>query len=181
MENRDMMTTAWSNITGLKPIPPDRPELKEDEDEDGLLFSMKYIVSLIDEQVSMGIPPGRIVVGGFSQGCALGLLTGLVSKHAGQLGGIIGLAGYMPLADRIPNLRKDLETPEGKHMPTFLMRGSRDMLLPSSFYPLPRLEAMGYGDQVESHIYDVGHTISGPVIQDLCTWLEKVVPEEKAT
>lgn len=179
MVHRDMMDTAWYSITGLKPTPPNRPELKEEEDKDGLLFSMDYIVSLVDQQVAQGIPAHRIVVGGFSQGCALGLLIGLVSKYAGQLGGTIALAGYMPLADYIPDLRKELGTPETTRMPTFLMRGTRDRLVPKQFDALPRLQELGYGDQVESHSYEIGHTVSGPVIQDMCVWLEKMIPEIK--
>jgi hypothetical protein len=35
------------------------------------------------------------IVSGFSQGHVMAMLTGLVSKYAGQLGGLVGLSGYM--------------------------------------------------------------------------------------
>jgi lysophospholipase I len=38
------------------------------EDEDGLLKSVNLVHKLITEEVDAGIPPERIIVGGFSQG-----------------------------------------------------------------------------------------------------------------
>ena len=43
------------------------------------------------------MPSRRIVLMGFSQGCAMALMTGL--RHAERLAGIAGLSGYLPLAD----------------------------------------------------------------------------------
>lgn len=41
---------------------------------------MEYLCTLIDGEVEKGIKPERIVVGGFSQGCAISLVTGLASR-----------------------------------------------------------------------------------------------------
>ena len=144
--------------------------------------SVKYIVSLIDEQVAEGVPLERIVVGGFSQGCAISLLLGLASKYSGKLGGICGLAGFLPLADRIAELRKEAELPERiGDTPIFFMRGSRDMLVPKRYYRMctEKLTELGVGNHLEAHEYEgLGHTISGPVIRDMCAWLEKAIPPE---
>ena len=40
--------------------------------------------------------PSRIVLAGFSQGCAMTLMTGL--RHDERLAGLVGLSGYLPLA-----------------------------------------------------------------------------------
>lgn len=102
MENKEVRATAWYQPTQFS----DRPELQEPEDEKGMLDSVAYVESLIDACVSKGIPPQRIVLGGFSQGCAMALLTDLTSsKYAGHLAGIVGLMGYLPLCDRLPDLR----------------------------------------------------------------------------
>lgn len=69
------------------------------------MASVDYITSLIDDLVVQGMSERRIVVGGFSQGHAMALLTGLVSKYSGRLGGLFGLSGCLPLSDRISTLR----------------------------------------------------------------------------
>lgn len=91
--------------TRLSPYPPSRPELEDGEDEEGIMASVDYITSLIDDLVVQGMSERRIVVGGFSQGHAMALLTGLVSKYSGRLGGLFGLSGCLPLSDRISTLR----------------------------------------------------------------------------
>ena len=56
-------------------------------------FGIAYIVTLIDNLVSQGIPEIRIALGGFSQGCAMTLLTGLISGYAGKLVGLVSYPG----------------------------------------------------------------------------------------
>jgi hypothetical protein len=43
---------------------------------------------------------------------------------------------------------------------------------------LKKLDDLGLSkDLLEVHEYeDVGHTITGPMLRDLCAWFEKVVP-----
>ena len=43
------------------------------------------------------VDTSRVVLAGFSQGCAMTLLTGL--RHPRRLAGLVGLSGYLPLAD----------------------------------------------------------------------------------
>ena len=56
--------------------------------------SQKLVESLLGSEISGGIPSTRIVLGGFSQGAAVSLFTGL--QYAQPLGGILALSGYMP-------------------------------------------------------------------------------------
>lgn len=49
---------------------------------------------LIDDEVKRGIPSNRIVIGGFSQGAALSLYSGL--QYKSPLAGIISMSGYLP-------------------------------------------------------------------------------------
>ena len=76
LEHRNAMQTAWYTLTPLSPFPSSRPELNNLEDKDGMKFSIAYIVTLIDDLVSQGIPETHIVLSGFSQGCAMTLLIG---------------------------------------------------------------------------------------------------------
>lgn len=50
------MQTAWYTPTPLSPFPSSRPELNNPEDEEGMKFSIAYIVTLIDDLVSQGTP-----------------------------------------------------------------------------------------------------------------------------
>ena len=75
--HRNAMQTAWYTPTPLSPFPSSHPEANNPEDKDGMKFSVAYIVTLIDDLVSQGIPEIRIVLDGFSQDCAITLLAGL--------------------------------------------------------------------------------------------------------
>lgn len=182
-ENRDAGDRAWYTPSKLQ-VFPDRPELEDDEDEDGMLETVAYLESLIEACENKGIPSDRIVLGGFSQGCAMSLLTDLISqKYSGKLAGIVGLMGYLPLAkdSRLQDLRSKAGLPPVVgEVPVFLVRGKKDMMIPSSVWQrgLDRLEELGLNKSaMEVHEYEgLGHTINGQVMQDMCAWLERVLP-----
>ena len=183
-ENHDAMTTAWYGQTGFNNR-PDRPELQEEEDEEGMVKTVKYLESLIDACCNKGIPPNRIVLGGFSQGCAMGLLTDLISqKYSGRLAGIVGLMGYLPLSSgyRIQELRAHAGLPPTMgEVSMFLARGQKDQLIPRRIWSqtTKKLEDLGYEKSgIELHEYEgVGHSITGTMLKELCQWLERVVPK----
>ena len=183
-ENRDAMTTAWYKPTSFSHV-PDRPELQDEEDEDGMRKTVAYLESLIDACVNKGIPPNRIVLGGFSQGCAMSLLTDLVSpKYSGRLAGIVGLMGYLPLsaAYRLHDLRAHAGLPaDVGEVPVFLARGQKDQLVPGRVWrqSLKKLDDLGLNKEaMEVHEYEgLGHGLSGPVLRDVCSWMERVVPK----
>lgn len=183
LANHDLATTAWYMPTRLSPYPPSRPELEDDEDEEGMMESVRYVVGLIDELVEQGVPVGRVVVGGFSQGHAIALLVGLVSKYAGRIAGVVGLSGYLPLVPRIPELRVEngLEKDVGDIGEVFLARGTGDRLVPKRYHRLccEALEEFGVNkEKMEVREYEgMGHSMGAAELRDLCAWLERVVPE----
>ena len=184
-----MMTPAWYVQSRLTPKPAPRPELEDDEDEEGMLQSVKYIESLINDLIQNdSIPTERIVVGGFSQGMAISSLLSLVSaRFAGKLGGILAVCGYLPIEKRIASLRAEHEispntTPGITKL--LVMRGKADVLVPKRYIDIvrERLKENGYvdGSNLQVKEYDgVGHTITGDMIKDMAAWMEQVVPETK--
>lgn len=147
------------------------------------MASVAYITTLIDDLAAQGIPEDRIVVGGFSQGHAMALLTGLTSKkYAGRLGGLAGLSGYLPLIEQIPQLREDagLAKEVNDRTEVFLARGTKDMLVPKRYHRMCYEGLYGFGvkeEKVEIHEYEgMGHQMGGAELRDLCAWLEKVLP-----
>jgi lysophospholipase-1 len=182
LDINDLQTTAWYLPTSLSPYPPSRPELEDDEDEEGMMATVAYLTTLIDDLVKQGIPQNRIVLGGFSQGHAMSLLTGLVSKYAGKLGGLVGLSGYLPLPDRIPTLRKEAGLSESvaDGIEVFLARGASDRLVPKRYHRLcyEKLYELGVKEELVTlkEYEGMVHAMGGPELRDMCTWLERVVP-----
>lgn len=183
-ENRDTMSQAWYLPSGFARY-PDRPELEDEEDEKGLMETVAYLESLIDACGNKGIPPERVVLGGFSQGCAVSLLLDLVSaKYAGKLAGVIGLMGYLPLArkKRLQDLRAHAGLPVAHgEVPIFLARGAKDQLVPRRIWQemLQGLQEIGANDgAVEAHEYeDLGHGLNGRLLMDMCIFLERILPK----
>lgn len=63
-----------------------------------MLASVRTISDLVSKEVDAGIPANRIVVGGFSQGAAISLLTGITSER--KLAGLISLSGFLGLSHK---------------------------------------------------------------------------------
>ena len=47
---------------------------------EGLEESRQIVLSLIDDELEKGVPPGRIIIGGFSQGAVVSLHTSIQYK-----------------------------------------------------------------------------------------------------
>lgn len=152
---------AWYDILGA--------DLVKREDEAGLRKSQAQIEELIAHEKSRGIPANRIVVAGFSQGCAMALMVGL--RHAEKLAGIVGMSGYLPLADKTAAER----SAASQDVPIFLGHGTRDgvVLLPRAAASRDALKAMGY--TVDWHDYPMEHSVCPQEISDLESWLRRVL------
>lgn len=69
------------------------------EDEKGMMETMSSINALISTELSStDIDASRIVLGGFSQGAAMSVLTGLTSER--KLAGVVALSGWLPLKSK---------------------------------------------------------------------------------
>ncbi|MGI4777656.1 MAG: alpha/beta hydrolase [Janthinobacterium lividum] len=150
---------AWYDIAG-----PGRPE-----DDAGLRRSQAAIEALIAREIAGGIPASRIVVAGFSQGCAMALLTGL--RHAERLAGIVGLSGYLPLAGMTAAERH----PANQATPVFLAHGNRDGVVAPERAAASRdaLKTLGYA--VEWHEYPMAHSVCVEEIVDIEAFLLRVL------
>ena len=107
---------AWYDILGA--------ELTQRQDEQGMRRTQGAINTLIARETARGIAASRIVVAGFSQGCAMALMTGL--RYPDRLAGIMGLSGYLPLLTTLAAER----SPANHGLPVFLGHGRRDGMVP---------------------------------------------------
>jgi len=139
------------------------------EDEAGLRASQALVEDLIEREVARGVSPSRIVLAGFSQGCAMVLLTGL--RHRERLAGIVGLSGYLPLAGKTAAER----TAANQDTPIFLAHGRFDPMiaLPRAQSTRDALRALGYN--VQWHEYPMEHSVCLPEIADLQQFLLQVL------
>ncbi|WP_088287005.1 alpha/beta hydrolase [Ideonella sp. A 288] len=135
------------------------------EDEAGLRDSLQQVHALIDREVVRGIPARRIVLSGFSQGCAMALLAGL--RYPQRLAGIAGLSGYLPLATTTAAERHAANA----DVPVFLAHGRDDDVVVPARGEAAReaLKALGYA--VDWHAYPMAHSVCLEEITALNRWL----------
>ena len=159
--NGGYVMPAWYDILGT--------DLVRQEDEGGLRQSQTAIDALIANEIDRGIAAHRIVVAGFSQGCAMALMTGLRFKQ--RLGGIAALSGYLPLAATTAAERSEANA----GIPIFMAHGTRDGVVPIARAEASRdaLAALGYG--VDWHAYPMEHSVCPQEIADLQVWLLRVL------
>lgn len=136
---------AWYDILGT--------DLARREDESGLRESLAQVHALISREVARGVPARRIVLAGFSQGCALTLLAGL--RYPQRLAGLAGLSGYLPLA---ASTAAEAHA-ANRDVPVFMAHGTRDeVVVPArGIASRDQLQALGWA--VEWHDYPMEHSV----------------------
>ena len=139
------------------------------EDGEGLRDSQAAIQALIATEKARGIPAGRIVLAGFSQGGAIAFQAGL--RHPERLAGIMALSTYLPLAGTVEAERQAAN----RDLPIFMAHGSVDPMIPLARAQQSRkmLEALGY--PLEWHEYPMPHSVCPQEIADIATWLVKLL------
>lgn len=155
--NGGYVMRSWYDILGT--------ELVRREDEAGLRASQAAVAALIDAERARGVPAERIVLMGFSQGCAMTLMTGL--RYPERLAGLVGLSGYLPLATLTAAERHAANA----EVPIFMAHGRQDPVVPIARAQASR-EALGaLGHAIEWHDYAMPHSVCAEEIADLNRWL----------
>jgi phospholipase/carboxylesterase len=151
--NNGYVMRAWYDILGM--------DLVRREDEIGLRKSQQQIEQLIVREIERGIPAERIILAGFSQGCAMTLQTGLRYPH--KLAGMLCLSGYLPLADKLPAERSDANF----STPIFMAHGQVDPVVQIARAETSRdfLKSLGYA--IEWKDYSMPHSVCEEEIDDI--------------
>ncbi len=133
------------------------------------------------------VPPGRIILMGFSQGGGMTYRCGL--GRSDVFAGLAALSSTMPDREELLSYSEnrarnpaslDLPTAQatagGKEQPIFIAHGTNDELVPVERAREARelLEVLGYSPQYRE--YPMGHEISQGVLDDLVTWIKGVLP-----
>lgn len=159
--NGGMAMRAWYDIL--------TPALVRLEDDAGILESEQMIRDLIKRENERGVVTGNIVLAGFSQGCAMTLHTGL--RYPERLAGLIGLSGYLPLADRAaPHWAQ-----ANQQTPIFLAHGTHDPVVALERGQSTQQLLMSHGYSVDWHTYPMPHSVCPEEVHDIAQFLQSVL------
>jgi len=163
--NGGYVMRAWYDILGAELGPAGAQR----EDVAGLRASQVLVDGLVANERARGIAASRIVLGGFSQGCAMTLMAGL--RYPDRLAGLLGMSGYLPLASTTAAERSTANA----GVPIFQAHGRSDpvIALDRAIASRDALVALGY--PVEWHDYPMPHSVCAPEIVDMNRWLLKVL------
>ena len=156
--NGGYVMRAWYDIFGF-----DAQQRREDDA--GLRASQALVEAVIAKEKSRGIAARRIVIAGFSQGCAMTLMTGF--RHDERLAGLVGLSGYLPLAAHAEAERHEAN----RDVPIFLAHGTQDSVIPIARARASRDVLAAMGHAIEWHEYPMPHSVCAEEIVDLNRWL----------
>jgi phospholipase/carboxylesterase len=159
--NGGYMMPAWYDILG--------PNLVSQQDAAGIQASERAIAALIAHEVARGIPAERIVLAGFSQGCAMALHTGL--RLPQRLAGIMALSGYLPLADRFTAERHAANA----QTPVFMAHGTQDPVVVIARGEDSRDALVALGQPVHWRSYPMPHSLHPQEISDISAFLALVL------
>ena len=159
--NNGYVMRAWYDIIGA--------DLSRREDEKGLRASQAMVEQLIAQEKARGVPAERIVLAGFSQGCAMTLQTGL--RHPEKLAGLLCLSGYVPLHTTIAAERN----PFNQDTPIFLAHGRGDQVIPIIRAEQSRDLLKSLGCNVEWHEYAMPHSVCPEEVDDIGAWFRRTL------
>ncbi|KAG9326189.1 hypothetical protein KVV02_001073 [Mortierella alpina] len=161
-----MLTPAWYNILSMSTI-------NREQDEQGLIRSRQQVMQIIHDEVEKNkIPANRIVIGGFSQGCVLGLLTALTSEL--RFAGVVSLSGYMPLHTKIMSVATDAN----RKTPIFFGHGDADQVVKYEYGQQTAEFLQTHGYNVKLHTYPgMGHNVCPEELGHLLGFLKDTIPE----
>ncbi|WGE33128.1 alpha/beta hydrolase [Actinobacillus equuli subsp. haemolyticus] len=132
-----------------------------EEDGEGIQCAVNYVHKLIDEQIAQGIPSERIFLSGFSQGCAISLLAG--TTYSKPLGGIVGLSGYLPLANQWQD--------SGYFTPILWLHGSQDLLITLTQIEQGK-QMLAKNRDFTFKIYPIEHFVAMPEVEEMGKWIQ---------
>ena len=159
--NNGFVMRAWYDIRDA--------ELHARADLEGVRRSQAQLEALIAREKTRGIPDARIVLGGFSQGGAIALYTGL--RHRERLAGIVALSTYLIDARGLATEA----APANRDVPIFMAHGTYDPVVRLAWAELSRKALVDAGWKVDWHVYPMEHAALPEEIEAVGAFLRKVL------
>ena len=157
--NGGMHMPAWYDIQST--------DFGREQDSAGIETSAGQLCALIQREVDSGMPAGRIILAGFSQGGAIVLHTGL--RYPQPLAGILALSTYLPLADSLAGQA----SAANRSVPIMMAHGMQDPVVPVmlALQSRDRLTELGY--TVDWYSYAMQHAVCPQEVGDIRAWLSQ--------
>ncbi|MEQ8485972.1 MAG: alpha/beta fold hydrolase [Pseudomonadales bacterium] len=156
--NGGMRMRAWYDIDPRSPL----------SGTDDIRASAAAVAALVAREETRGVPPGRVVLAGFSQGGVIALQQGL--RHAQRLAGILALSTYLHDHEHVAGEVSFASV----DVPIFMAHGRADPMIPITRAITSREALLALGYQVEWHEYAMGHQVCPQEIGDIGRWLGRV-------
>ena len=157
--NSGYVMPAWYDI---KQVDVDRHV-----DNEQLQESASRIHDLIDREIERGIQSTRIIVAGFSQGGAVSFEAAL--SYEQPLAGIMALSTYFATVGtiKINAIQQSI--------PILICHGEHDPVVSESLGKRSRASLEKLGFDPEYHSYPIEHSVCPQEIEDIGTWISRVL------
>jgi len=162
--NYGMEMPAWYDIKDLSSLGKD--------DYEGFNESQEQIKGLIEQEINLGIPSNRIILGGFSQGGACSITIGY--SFSKTLAGILGISCY--LLNQSTFQREISEN--NRNTPFILFHGTDDQMVrfqwgKQSFDYIRN--TCNIPGQFKS-INGIGHEVTMEEMEEVMSWIKEKLP-----
>ncbi|KAI8637732.1 putative acyl-protein thioesterase-1 [Parasitella parasitica] len=160
------LVNAWFSINSFE-----KKAHLEKIDEDGMLESVRQIDQLIHSETNLGLSSQRIVLGGFSQGCVISLLTAVSTSH--QLAGVVACSGWLALGEKLDTFGSEMN----KQIPILICHGEDDSVVAYRFGKATAkyLAKKGYMIQFKNYP-ELAHATEPKEIEDISDFMAKCLP-----
>ncbi len=172
-----MLPGTWTVVTPEAPF-PGRPwgygpgsawyrYIREDQVvEETLHDSISKLGGFLSELPTLvGFRPGRLVLGGFSQGGTVSLAYAL--SRPGVIDAVLNFSGFLaaPVA-------QDDRSGRPPSTPIFWGHGADDRAIPMALAEKGRERLLRTGADLASRNYDIGHWIAPEEVRDAVAWVD---------
>jgi predicted esterase len=149
-------------------------EWTNNDDVDGYLKSLETVGKYIDEQITNGITPDRIIVGGFSQGG--GLALGTLALHEKKIGGILAFSPAVPFF----KLLKDEKLDVNINTPVFHGHGTADPVIPihAGNADVELFKELGFKNYTYKTYPGLQHSCHPEELETAFDFIRKIAPRE---
>lgn len=151
---------AWYDIVSVD-------DEKRHADVAGVSRSRERIRALIAGENARGVPSGRIVLAGFSQGGAMAYTAGLT--HPEKLAGILALSTYIPAPELVAAEWQDAQ----RATPIFAAHGTQDSVVPLGLGERARDMVLEAGFTLDWHTYPMAHSLCAEEVGAISAWLQE--------
>jgi lysophospholipase-2 len=142
------------------------------ESLEGILSSVEKVHAMVRDFQAQGIPSDRIVIGGFSQGAVVAVLSGLTMDASSPIAGIAAFSGWLPSEQLLASISK-----QQKPLNFLIAHGTYDDKVDYSLGQAlhERLSSLGHSVQFKTY-EGMGHSSCPEEIKDLHGWLSSTLP-----